>query len=470
MNYIIDLDDTLFDCERQIKVPAKKEISETIAPVKDLRNLASLGNREEEAEAIIDKHIKDISLFPGIREWFDSLEGKKFLVTRGSKERQERKIAVLGIEDIFDEIIITQHKQAAFQDLSKRYSLDPEDVVVIGDKRSDELSIAKRLGMRTFNVRPRIVCIGGGTGQPVVLEGLKKYARDLTAIVTVADDGGSSGRLRKDLGVLPPGDVRNCLVALSENEELLHKLFKYRFSQGELKGHSFGNLFLAALSSVSGSFEEAIRETSKILEISGRVLPSTNTSSELCAELTDGSIVTGEREVGHASTSIKKVFLDPAVKTTSEVKRAIASADFIVLGPGSLYTSVIVNLLVEGVAQSIRESTAKVLYVSNIFTQPGETTSFTAQDFVTEIEKYLEKTVDAVFMNNKKPPEKDILRYAKEEKEFVEPDTSLAASRSCIFEDFLVEKTQVWEEQGWLHHDANKLAQSILKYWRSTVP
>lgn len=469
MNYIIDLDDTLFDCERQIKVPAKKEISETIAAISDLRNISSLGEKEVEAEAIINKYIKNISLFPGIRKWLESLEGKKFLVTRGNKERQELKIAVLGIQDLFDEVIITQNKEFSFQELCKKHSLNPKDVVVIGDKNSDELSIARRLGMHSFNIRPKVVCIGGGTGQPVVLEGLKRYAREITAIVTVADDGGSSGRLRKDLGVLPPGDVRNCLVALAENEELLHKLFKYRFSQGELKGHNFGNLFLAALSNVTGSFEEAIRETSKILEISGRVLPSTNTTSQLCARLKDESVVCGEENVGKSS-HIKEVFLDPAVQTTTEVRRAIKSADLIVLGPGSLYTSVIVNLLVEGINHSIQESKAKVLYVSNIFTQPGETTDFNAKNFVAEIDKYLRKPVDAIFMNNKQPPEKDLLRYAKEKKEFVEPDTSLANNRACILDDFLVEQSQVWEEQEWLHHDANKLAQSILKYWRSTVP
>src|ERR1700720_4445586 len=223
--------------------------------------------------------------------------------------------------------------------------------------------------------------MGGGTGLSALLHGLKKYAQptppeiDITAIVTVTDDGGSSGRLRREYSVLPPGDLRNCMVALSEDEALLSRLFQYRFQSGVgLRGHSFGNLFLTALSEVTGDFTHAVRVTSEVLAIRGRIFPSTNQLVSLEATLENGKVLAGETHIGHTRVPIRRVRLVPRkVKPLPEVLEAIAAANLILLGPGSLFTSVIPNLLVSGVTDAIEKSKAKRVYIANLMTQPGET-------------------------------------------------------------------------------------------------
>src|SRR5277367_154546 len=238
----------------------------------------------------------------------------------------------------------------------------------------------------------RIVAIGGGTGLSALLSGLKHYAPDvdIAAIVTVTDDGGSSGRLRREFDVLPPGDIRNCMVALSEDEALLSKLFQYRFENGRgLKGHSFGNLFLTALTHITGEFTEAVKQSSKALAIMGRIYPSTSSNVGLQAELDDGTIVSGETRISRSRRGIHRIRLTPSrCKPLPETLEAIAEADLITLGPGSLFTSVIPNLLVSGVSKAIRNSPALKAYFVNLMWQPGETIDFRASDHIRAIRRH----------------------------------------------------------------------------------
>ncbi len=239
---------------------------------------------------------------------------------------------------------------------------------------------------RRLGAGRRVVAIGGGTGLPVVLAALKRYlgtrVSDLTAVVTVTDDGGSSGRLREELHILPPGDIRNCLVALAEVEPLMGQLFQFRFGGGgALAGHSFGNLFLAALADVTGSFLQAIRTAGKVLAVQGTILPSTLESVTLGAELADGTIVHGESTLRRGKQPVRRVFVEPAsVRALPEVLEAISRADAVVLAPGSLYTSLVPNLLVGGVADALRKAAALRIYVANLMTEPGETDGLTLAD------------------------------------------------------------------------------------------
>jgi uncharacterized cofD-like protein len=261
----------------------------------------------------------------------------------------------------------------------------------------------------------RVVTIGGGTGLSAILRGLKECVapsstaaskapiRDLAVVVTVTDDGGSSGRLRRDYSVLPPGDIRNCMVALSQDEALMGRLFQYRFANGNgLKGHSFGNLFLAALSHVTGDFMRAVRVSSEVLAIRGRIFPSTNQLVALEAVTRSGRRIAGESRISRAQSPIRRVRLVPRrVQPLPEVLEAIGKADLILLGPGSLYTSVIPNLLVSGVADAIRKSSATRIYISNLMTQPGETVGYSAADHVRAIIDHGGAgLVDCVILNN----------------------------------------------------------------------
>jgi uncharacterized cofD-like protein len=249
------------------------------------------------------------------------------------------------------------------------------------------------------NTPLRVVVMGGGTGISALLHGLKHYARaaessvpavDITAVVTVTDDGGSSGRLRREFDVLPPGDIRNCMVALSEDEALLSRLFQYRFEAGRgLKGHSFGNLFLMALTQIMGDFPEAVRASSEVLKIAGRIYPSTSAKVALEAKLEDGTRVVGETRISRSRARIKSVKLLPRqAKPLAAALSAIAEADAITLGPGSLFTSVIPNLLVQGIPAAIRQSRAVKAYIVNLMWQPGETTDFSASDHIRAIQKH----------------------------------------------------------------------------------
>jgi uncharacterized cofD-like protein len=259
--------------------------------------------------------------------------------------------------------------------------------------RRPRRAILKKMGEGIASAPLRIVSIGGGNGLSTLLRGLKRYARaaagvlELTAVVTVTDDGGSSGRLRRELDVLPPGDIRSCMVALSEDEALLSRLFQYRFAAGRgLKGHSFGNLFLTAMTQLTGDFSQAVKLSSEVLAVAGSIYPSTDADIVLEATLADGSTVSGETRISRSTVPIERIRLRPeGARPLRETLEAIARADLITLGPGSLFTSVVPNLLVDGIPEAIAASPALKAYFVNLMTQPGETTGFRASDHVTAL-------------------------------------------------------------------------------------
>ncbi|MDQ7820309.1 MAG: YvcK family protein [Armatimonadota bacterium] len=307
---------------------------------------------------------------------------------------------------------------------------------------------------------PHVVVVGGGTGLSTLLRGLKAHTDNLTAVVTVFDDGGSSGRLRRELGVLPPGDIRDCLVALAESEPLLTRLFEYRFRGGALDGHAFGNLFLASLTGVTGDLVSAIREASKVLNIRGRVLPSAVQDVVLWAEFTDGTAVEGESQITRARKRIRRVGLRPAgVAPAPEVLEALGEADLIVLGPGSLYTSVIPNLLVQGVADAIRRSRAVRVYVCNVMTQPGETDGFAASDHVRAlVDQVGPGLVSHVVVNTQRPRHPTVLsRYLAEGAAPVEPDLDRVAALGVV-----PVPAALLSEEDVLRHDPARLARLLL--------
>ncbi|MET1248313.1 YvcK family protein [Sporolactobacillus sp. STCC-11] len=273
--------------------------------------------------------------------------------------------------------------------------------------------------------RKKIVAIGGGTGLPAVLRGLKKYPVDITAIVTVADDGGSSGMLRNELQIPPPGDIRNVLVSLSDIEPMFEKLLQHRFkSDSGLNGHSMGNLLIAALSSITGDFVKGVRELSRILNVHGQVLPAADQMIMLGAVMSDGSIIEGESHITEVNKRIEHVFLKPAdICPLPESIRAIREADMITFGPGSLYTSVIPNLLVPELAKEIERAKARKVYVCNIMTQKGETNHFTASQHIEAIHRHVARPFIDTIVVNSQPIKRDLLkRYAAEESEPVRID------------------------------------------------
>lgn len=313
------------------------------------------------------------------------------------------------------------------------------------------------MGLRTKNQK-NVVVVGGGTGTFAVLSALKDCPLHLTAIVSMADDGGSTGALRDQYGVLPPGDIRRAMVALSQESKTLRELFNYRFGNGDFSGHSFGNIFLSALEKLTGNFGSAVSEASRILNLRGKVHPVTLDNIRLNARLADGKILKGETNIdiprGASRASISKVWLSPSAKINPEARRAISSADLIVVGPGDLYTSLIPNLLVRGVPEAIKKSRAKKVFVCNLMTKYGETHGFCAEDFVAEIEKYLGRDVlDYAVFNSKKPHSTVLRRYKKEKAEFIEPPPK---SQKYILADLL-------DEGPFIRHEPKKkLAKALI--------
>jgi uncharacterized cofD-like protein len=335
---------------------------------------------------------------------------------------------------------------------------------------NDQQPILDKLWEQRISVNgPKIVAIGGGHGLSALLSGLKKYTTNITAIVTVADDGGSSGRLRRELGVLPPGDFRMCIAALADDESLVTQLFQYRFGSGSgLSGHSFGNLFIAAMAELTGSFERAILESSKVMATKGRIIPSTLQDVTLCAELRElkpqreaiGSEagytqVRGESSIGKTGYPIERVWLEPNnPQAYPEAVRAILDADLVVLGPGSLFTSVMPNVLVPGITQALRETTATRVYVANVATERGETDKFTLADHVTALERHIGRgMIDIVIANSRidaefKPPSGV---------DMVLPVSSLQKSTARVVLADVSDNERPWR------HDSQKLAAAVLK-------
>lgn len=305
----------------------------------------------------------------------------------------------------------------------------------------------------------KIVVIGGGTGVFTVLTGLRKYFTDLTAVVTMSDDGGSTGILREEFGVLPPGDVRRSLVALARTDnEILSSLFNYRFEEGAgFNGHSFGNLMLIALERLTGGFDKAIKEAAKILAVQGQVLPVTLKNAKLYAELDNGKIVRGETNIDvpkhDAGAGIKKIWLKPQAVINPEVADAILKADGVLIGPGDLYTSLIPNLLVKGMNEVLKKTRAKKIYFVNVMTKYGETHGFRASDFLKTLEQYLGKGIlDFVVVNVKKPGWSRMKNYVQEKAELVEFDRENFASRPTVITADLL------RAKGLVRHDPDKIS------------
>ncbi len=312
---------------------------------------------------------------------------------------------------------------------------------------------------------PRIVAIGGGTGLSTMLRGLKRYTNNLTAIVTVADDGGGSGVLRQELGMLPPGDIRNCLEALANVEPVMSELMHYRFTEGSLKGQSFGNLFLAALNGISGSFDQAVSRMSEVLAITGTVLPVTTCDVQLEAELENGARVLGESKIFYCKKRedcrVQRVRLLPErPKAHPRALEAIRDADMILLGPGSLYTSVIPNLLVDGITDAIAESDALKIYIGNVMTQEGETEGYTNADHIRAI---FEHSAPGLFslclVNNATIPDELQARYATEGAEPVRYDRDACAALGVE----LVSRPVSCVNNGFVRHDGELLAAALLE-------
>ena len=326
----------------------------------------------------------------------------------------------------------------------------------------------------------RIVTVGGGTGLSTLLGGLKEHVArrrqemgrrpiaDLAAVVTVTDDGGSSGRLRREYSILPPGDIRNCMVALSQDEALLGRLFQYRFHAGRgLRGHSFGNLFLAALSHVTGDFTEAVRLSGEVLAIRGRIFPSTTQNVTLEAVMEDGRVVAGETRIARSSKRIRRVRLVPRrVRPLPEVLEAIAQADLILVGPGSLYTSIIPNLLVSGVPEAIEKSKATRIYVANLMTQPGETQGYSVADHVRAIYQHTRRSLfDWVVINHQPVSPAVARRYRADGAEQVPVDVGELQRMGlrCVFDNLL-------EEHGVVRHNRERLTRLLLEEFVERQP
>lgn len=331
-------------------------------------------------------------------------------------------------------------------------------VLLPSDSNLVDLIYEKRL----LGKGPAVTVIGGGHGLSVLLRGIKQATTNVTAVVTVADDGGSSGRLREELGIIPPGDMRNCLVALADTEPLMERLFQYRFDSGsELAGHSFGNLFIAAMNEVTGGdMEKALQESSKVLAVKGRVLPSSTAHIRLDAVMDDGTIVQGESNIPKVKKQIKRVQLFPEkVKPVESALEAIENADAVILGPGSLYTSIIPNLLIDGVADALRKSKAIKIYICNVLTQPGETDGYTASMHVKAIIDHAGPgVIDYVLLNS-----------ARLSKERAASCAEVGAYPVLIDKDeltrlgvgFVTADLVSWKDN--VHHDSKKLTDNVMK-------
>ncbi|AZV55383.1 gluconeogenesis factor YvcK family protein [Clostridium sp. AWRP] len=353
-------------------------------------------------------------------------------------------------------ISITQGMRSIIALINKGYLS-----VSLDSRKLENLIYEKRLLVKG----PKIVAIGGGTGLSTMLRGLKYYTSNITAIVTVADDGGGSGDLREDLGMLPPGDIRNCIMALADTEPLMEDLLQYRFKDGRLKNQSFGNLFLAAMDGISGNFEEAVHKMSSVLAVTGKVMPVTLDNLTLKARLKDGSIVEGESNIPQKAlernSPIDKVFIEPRdARALKEAVEAIKEADAVILGPGSLYTSVIPNLLVGDIANALQNTNAVKLYVSNIMTQPGETDGFSVEDHIRAIFNHVgAPIIDYVIINVGKINTELEGKYKEEESHLVKINEDLVDSMGVK----VIEGDFISIKNGLIRHNSEKLASILIE-------
>ena len=358
----------------------------------------------------------------------------------------------------------------------KKTNLSILDVDDVDTKRKKQDIGEVLYRRRKLDHGPKIVAIGGGTGLSTLLRGIKKITNNITAVVTVGDDGGSSGRLREQMGVLPPGDIRNCIAALADDDDTVTKLFQYRFKTGEgLEGHSFGNLFITAMTAICGDMVSAIKESSKVLLIRGRVLPATCDDMKLYAKMEDDSIVKGESNIPEAGKKIMQLCCEPAnCKPTPDVVEAILGADLIIIGPGSLYTSIISNFLVKDIARAVWHSKAKKIYVCNAMTQVGETDNYSVSDHVKTIFDHVrlddiddsnKNFFDAVLVNNQMP--KNLAeKYEQAGSLPVEIDTNeLKKMNVQVVERSLLEENK----EGLVRHNCSKVAKSIYFWYKRAI-
>ena len=309
----------------------------------------------------------------------------------------------------------------------------------------------------------KVVTIGGGTGLSVLLRGLKKYPLEITAVVTVADDGGSSGKIRSDMNIPSPGDIRNVIAALSDVEPYLEKMFQYRFDSGEVKGHPVGNLMIAAMTDIHGDFSTAVKVMSRILNVRGTVLPTTNDIATLNAVLSTGEIIRGESSITEAGGVIDHVYITPSrVKPNEDVLKAIEQADYIIMGPGSLYTSIIPNLVISKVSEKIRESNAKKIYVCNVMTQHGETDNYSVSDHIVAINKHVEENIfDLVIANSREFDDSILSKYHKEKQEPVKIDQEKIKELGIK----LIKNNNVGiVDNNTIRHNADKVSELIYDY------
>ena len=314
-----------------------------------------------------------------------------------------------------------------------------------------------------MSTKIKVVTIGGGTGLSVLLRGLKKYPLEITAVVTVADDGGSSGKIRSDMNIPSPGDIRNVIAALSDVEPYLEKMFQYRFDSGEVKGHPVGNLMIAAMTDIHGDFSTAVKVMSRILNVRGTVLPTTNDIATLNAVLSDGEIIRGESSITKAGGVIDHVYITPSrVKPNEDVLKAIEEADYIIMGPGSLYTSIIPNLVISNVAEKIRESNAKKIYVCNVMTQHGETDNYSVCDHILAINKHVEENIfDLVIANSREFDDSILSKYHKEKQEPVKIDQEKIKELGIK----LIKNNDVGiVDNNTIRHNADKVSELIYDY------
>lgn len=319
---------------------------------------------------------------------------------------------------------------------------------------------------RRLNRGPKIVVVGGGTGLSTLLRGLKHYSANITAIVTVADDGGSSGRLRREMGILPPGDIRNCIAALADEEKLLTELFQYRFQAGDgLSGHSFGNLFITAMTDITGDLEQAIAASSKVLAVQGRVLPATLDDVRLWAELEDGRYIEGESNIPEAKGKIRRLGCYPEAPTAlPAVVKAIKSADYIIIGPGSLYTSIIPNLLVPDIQKAIATAKVPRIYICNVMTQAGETDNYTVSDHLAAIDRVCDQRLyDAVLVQRTPPSPAALEKYAAENSHPVYLDREAVAQKGCriVLANVMREDETTYR----VRHDPQRLARVLMRWY-----
>lgn len=320
----------------------------------------------------------------------------------------------------------------------------------------------------------KLVTIGGGTGSFTVLSGIKNISNvEISAIVSMADDGGSTGVLRDELGVLPPGDIRQCLVALSEHSDVVRALMSYRFTDGALSGHSFGNILLAALEKVSGSFSSGVEVASEILKIKGRVIPVTENIATLCIELNTGEILEGENKINHFDIEnggglIKCIYYKEKVELNNHAKKAIEEADYIIIGPGNFYCSIIPNLIVDGFTDTIKNSKAKIIVPINLTNKKGHTLNWSSKKYVEEIEKFLNKKVDIILLNNEKPTSEQIEKYELQEGDGVVVIDDLNGDIRTVNKKLLSHKIienskgdNIATTRSIIRHDSNKLADVI---------